>query len=1151
MKSILPQLALFASPFLLMAAFLDCSQNNLLWAQEPVELAEKIEAVPTYPFGLADKNPIFYTGRVYQGAQGHVYPYAMRDILSNEKQDELYRLLYLENEYVKLGIAPDLGGRIFQATDKTSGYEFFYRQHVVKPALIGMLGAWISGGVEWNVPHHHRPSSLMSIDWATGENEDGSKVVYVGETEIRHRMRWNAALKLYPGKSLVEAKITVENRSPFAQSILSWANVSVHCNDDYQVIFAPSVQFGTGHSKIDFNRWPIDNGVDISMWTNHNQHSRSVFAWDFESDFLAGYDFGADAGTTHVGNRHVVGGKKFFLWGNHPRAQVWDEALTDDDGPYLELMVGGWSDNQPDYSWIGPNETRRYKHYWFPISKIKHVKNANLNGAVNLERTSDSEFFLGFSPTEAYSQARLTLSAGDGEIWSQIVDVAPGNSFVADVALSEDDAKRADSEFTFSVKDADGDELIAYTPVVLEEEDLPEPVAPFGNPKDYKTNEELYLAGLRLEQFHNGQRDPMEFYNEALARDPGDARVNTAVGVRVLREGKFAQAAEYLETALQRLEKGYTRVKDGEPHYYLALAYRGLGRDQDAEDQLWKAAWTTGYQAAAFYQLAELAAKQAKYAEALELIDRSLAVNTDDAKAIVFKAWTIRKILESGSAAEDQTRLVAGNRLYQTADVDKNVAKELLESAVKRNPLDYAAALELGFLNGEPEKAFAEVEKSRGVVNDRPDSATIRQQELLETVVEYANRGAWDEASSLLDAALDFGKPFANISTIWYYKGWALLNKTGDCGMAQEAFQRAATLSNEYVFAFRTEERALFDAVLDVVPNDPQARYEYGMLLYYFNDKEEALEQWRESARLRPNFGRVWRNIGFAEGQKRNYDAALDAYRTALTLIPDDPRFIYEYDQLAASAGRTAAERLADMEPYADAVFQYDDCVARLVELYNAAGNYDKSLDVLANRHFHVWEGGRDVHSLFVDAALLRGMKRLEEKDYAGAVDDFQKAATYPKNFEAAPPIGGGQNAKIYYLIALAFDKQGDEDAARQAYEACADPKNAPNSLRSEPTYYRVLGMRKLGKDDEAAKLSDEFAKQVADEAARTPTIDEFSKFGEEGTSAQRSANSFFQQGLAARLKGDRDGAAQAFDAAAKLNPNLIWAPVMKNADLD
>ncbi|MBQ2039824.1 MAG: DUF5107 domain-containing protein, partial [Thermoguttaceae bacterium] len=686
----------------------------------------------------------------------------------------------LENEYVKLGIAPDLGGRIFQATDKTNGYEFFYRQHVVKPALIGMLGAWISGGVEWNIPHHHRPSSLMSIDWGAAKNPDGSKTVYVGETEIRHRMKWNVAMKIYPGQSLVEAEVTVENRSPFIQSMLSWANVSVHCNENYQVIFPPNVQFGTGHSKTSFSEWPIDNGVDISFWKNHDKVSRSVFAWDFDSDFLAGYDFGKDAGTAHVGNHHVVCGKKFFLWGNHERAQVWDRALTDEDGCYLELMVGGWSDNQPDYSWIGPYETRRYKHYWFPISKIKHVKNANLNGALNLARVGDDRFFIGFCPTRRLEKARVTLCVEGREVWSQIADAAPGDAFVAEAILDPEDAKRADSEFTLAVADASGAELIAYAPAIPEQQAKPTPVSPVGNPKDYKTNEELYLAGLRLEQFHNGQRDPMDFYNEALARDPGDARVNTAVGLRLLREGKWSESAAFFERALERLEKNYTRVKDGEPHYYLGLAYRGLGRDKDAKDQFWKAGWTVGYQAAAFFQLAELASKSGDYVEALEMLDRSLRVDADNPKALTFKAFVIRKLLEKGGASGVRTFAVSGNRFYQTSEVNKETAVELLDYVVSNDPIDYSAKLELGFLNGNVAEAFAEIEKSRGVINDRADSATIRQQELLETVVDYLNRGACNEALAILDAAIDYGTPFDEISTIRYYKAWTLIQLKRD-----------------------------------------------------------------------------------------------------------------------------------------------------------------------------------------------------------------------------------------------------------------------------------------------------------------------------------------------------------------------------------
>ena len=280
----------------------------------------KVEArpivLPTYGVGEPDRNPIFFTGRVYQGAQGHIYPYAMIDRLSDQVGNKEYCGVFLENEYLKICVAPEMGGWILQAQDKTNGYDFFYRQHVVKPALIGMTGAWMSGGVEWNIPHHHRSSSFMGMDWKTIVNPNGGKSVWVGETGLRHRMNWSVELTVDPGRSYVKARTRVENRSPLIQSMLFWANVSVHCNPDYEVIFAPNVQHGTDHAKVRFCDWPEGKpGVDFRFWKNHTDQFRSVFAWDFQNDFLAGYDHGRQAGTVHVGNHHVVTGKKFFLWG--------------------------------------------------------------------------------------------------------------------------------------------------------------------------------------------------------------------------------------------------------------------------------------------------------------------------------------------------------------------------------------------------------------------------------------------------------------------------------------------------------------------------------------------------------------------------------------------------------------------------------------------------------------------------------------------------------------------------------------------------------------------------------------------------------------------------------------------------------------------
>ena len=162
--------------------------------------------LPTYAPGGYDKTPLFYTGRVYQGAQGRVYPYPMQDVLHDIRADETYKYLTIENQWFHLGLLPEHGGHLLNFTDKQTGYETFYRQHVVKPALIGMLGAWISGGVEWNFPHHHRATTAMPIDWRVTTGPDGTPTIWIGETELRRRLKWTIGLSLLPDRAILQAE---------------------------------------------------------------------------------------------------------------------------------------------------------------------------------------------------------------------------------------------------------------------------------------------------------------------------------------------------------------------------------------------------------------------------------------------------------------------------------------------------------------------------------------------------------------------------------------------------------------------------------------------------------------------------------------------------------------------------------------------------------------------------------------------------------------------------------------------------------------------------------------------------------------------------------------------------------------------------------
>jgi hypothetical protein len=208
---------------------------------ETVQAWEQEVVIPTYP--APAPNPMFIEKRVYQGSSGRVYPNAFTDRVADQKVDKTYKAVFLENRYIQLILLPEIGGRIHAGFDKTNHYGFFYWQRVIKPALVGLAGPWISGGVEFNWPQHHRPSTFMPVHHSIEEHADGSRTVWLSEHEPMNRMKGMVGICLYPGKSIIEAKVRLYNRTPFIQTFLWWANVAVRVHDQYQSFFPPDVTF--------------------------------------------------------------------------------------------------------------------------------------------------------------------------------------------------------------------------------------------------------------------------------------------------------------------------------------------------------------------------------------------------------------------------------------------------------------------------------------------------------------------------------------------------------------------------------------------------------------------------------------------------------------------------------------------------------------------------------------------------------------------------------------------------------------------------------------------------------------------------------------------------------------------------------------------
>ena len=621
-----------------------------IFSQTKVSLEEKIIVLPTYPVSPSEKAPIFFRNEAYQGASRHYYPLKLNDQYTHERIEKPWNFVILSNEFVELGILPEIGGKLYYAKDKSNNYNFIYKNNVVKPSNIGMTGAWVSGGIEWCVLHHHRASTYLPINYTTVNNDNGSKTVWVGEHEPRHGMRWSIGITLFPDKSYFKVKGRIHNATQFTHTFLNWANVAAHTNKDYQAIFPPSAQTVVYHSKTDFARWPVSkevyrgsdftDGIDISWWDNVKE-SNSFFVHELQEDFMGGYDHGKNAGTVHIGDHNIVKGAKLWEWGSGQRGQATEAILTENDGPYVEIMVGAYSDNQPDYSWIRPNEVKEWEQYWYPVKGIDGFKNANLNGAVNLEKKNKNNVYLGYYSTQKIDKAKVVLKDRNKVVYEKLISISPHKPFYETISLK---GNFNEEDLYTELTDANNNTLISYQPVKLDEvETLPEPWKGYTPPKELKTVEELFLTGQRVEQFYAPQYNPMDWYMEALKRDPGDIRSNTAVGNIYLKNGDYQNARNYLSKAIERLTDNYTRPANCEPLYLQGITLRALGLYDEARDTLYRTAWDYAYHSPAYFQLAQLSSRMGDYEKALSEVNQSLSTNSKDNKAIALKVALQRK----------------------------------------------------------------------------------------------------------------------------------------------------------------------------------------------------------------------------------------------------------------------------------------------------------------------------------------------------------------------------------------------------------------------------------------------------------------------------------------------------------------------------
>jgi tetratricopeptide (TPR) repeat protein len=1014
--------------------------------------------------------PAFLDSRVYQGSSGRVFPLPFHERISQERAPHDWQAVHLENEWVRLVILPELGGRIYVGYDKVAHYDFFYRNNVIKPALVGLAGPWISGGVEFNWPQHHRPGTFLPTEFEIEREDDGAITVWCSDHDPFTRMKGMHGIRLRPDSAVIEARVRLYNRTEETQTFLWWANVAAAVSDDYQSFFPVDVDYVADHAKRALATFPRVEGsyygvnypervspehpdADRIDWYRNIPVPTSYMVTASHYDFFGGYDHGRQAGFVHWADRAVVPGKKQWTWGNSEFGWAWDRNLTDGDGPYIELMAGAFTDNQPDFSFITPGETKTFSQYWYPIQRIGTVQQATLDAALHLAAIAtdaDVELEIGVAASREMPGALIEISAENGDIlFREETDLAPGKPLVRTVALGA----TAETSALLARISVGGQTILEWVRQDSARDDAPQLATEPADPQQIESNDELFYAGQYLQQYRHATRQPEQYWQTILSRDPLDARANLALGALRERGHRYADAEGHFRSALTRLLQRVPNPAEGEAHYRMGINLVHQARDIEAADYLQKASWNSAWLVPASFALARLYSRKKRWSDSEKALRTALAHDPSHLQATNLLAIVLR---QRGATAE---------------------ASNLLSVQAGRDPLDQWTRDLLGL----------------PITTDAPT--------LLDIAIEYSSAGLYDAALRLLDSTVEAAKVTpvgqVNVGTLaLYHRALTICRMGGD---SIDALQVARSSNPRHCLPSRLEDIDALQFGLAADSDDSTASSLLASWHYSQGDFDLAIELWTR-ALVEPldslTAAVAHRNLGIAHYNVRHdSDAALGHFELARRFAPDDSKLLYEYDQLRLRTGASSLDRRRLLEENSELVAQRDDLTIVWTKILIESGEIERAESIIRSRTFQPWEGGEGMVLSAWDAVKIAQFHAaLELGDEVTARRHLSEAIGYPDSLgEGRHPLSN--RAQLQWLLGVSEKALGHDDLAASAWEDAAkysgDFVGMSAQKFSDQTYWSIRALLSLGRAQEARALTDQL-QQYALELMDTPARIDF-----------------------------------------------------------
>ncbi|TDE95933.1 DUF5107 domain-containing protein [Occultella glacieicola] len=1038
--------------------------------------------------------PAYLDSRVYQGSSGRVYPLPFHDRIASQPRAHDWDAVHLENEWIRLLVLPELGGRVHLAIDRTTGHDLFYGNPVIKPALVGLAGPWIAGGIELNWPQHHRPATFLPTDVEIEHEADGSITVWCSDHDPFERMKGMHGIRLRPGRSAIELRVRLYNRTPLTQTFLWWANVAARADADYQSFFPEDVHVVADHAKRAVTAFPaadrpyydidypsrsdrtfttadgeVVTGDRIDWWENIPVPTSYMVTHSAE-DFFGGYDHAAGMGFAHVADRQLAVGKKQWTWGNSAFGRAWGRNLADDDSAYVELMAGVFTDNQPDFAFLAPGETKVFEQCWYPLPAIGPADRATAEAAVRIDVTPGGAR-VGVVTTGLRPGCRIELLDGDGRVVAETVtDIDPGTPALWQADLPDGVAAQGLGARVVQ----GGVVLVEYTrprpetsagPDVAADEFAAVAAREPEAPGEVASVEELLDIAGHLEQYRHATRSPEPYWAEALRRDPGNAAAHTAVGIRRLRQAALADAEDHLRAAVARLTEFHPTAPDATALYHLGLVLALSGRGQEAYDSFGRASWNRPWRAPAGYQMARLDAAAGRTPAALHRLADVLRTEPEHLQARTLRARLLG----------DRGRPTTGVPVHDPGDAEAGLAE--VAAVTSLDPLHWWTR----------DVAGADL--------------TCDAQTCLDVALEYAGIGALDEALRVLGVALDRdhdrvpGQPAA--APLLHLHRAGIHAARGDTDAERRDLDAADSSSRAWCFPGRLLDAVMLTRTLARHPGQPTALALLGHWLYAMGRTTDALEAWQASVAADPTDPVVHRNLGLALVNLRgDLDGARAAYDRARTLAPGHARLLFESDQLDRRRAVDPAHRLATLESARDLVTERDDLTVVLANLLITSGRADEAYDLLAGRGFQPWEGGEgEVLRAWERASTVLARRALAAGEATAAATLIAGALDSPAGLgEARHPLA--TTAGLHLLAGDAASAAADAPAARRAWALAAaqvgDFRTMSASRHSEATYHSILALRRLDRPAEAEQLTADLAGYVEEEAGTPARIDYF-----------------------------------------------------------